>query len=76
MRSAEKLQTELSEQWETLREKHWRCNAQKRFGTTYVEPALEALAQFAQEAESILSLCREAEAAAGAVRKPDEDDEY
>ena len=75
MESRHKTREELAEQWEALTQKNWQCVAQKRFGTTYVAPMLAELDGLNRATDHLLTLCQEAESAAGAIRDPNEDDQ-
>ena len=75
MKAIDKIHTELEERWDELRSKHWKCDAQKRFSSTWIVPMLEEIRELDCATEDLLDLCEEAASAAKSVREPDEIDE-
>ena len=75
MKTIDKIHTELEERWDELRGKHWKCEAQKRFGSAWMAPMLAEIRELDCATEDIHDLCEEAVTAAKSVREPDENDE-
>lgn len=75
MHTIQKLQTELQEKWDTLRQQHWKCTAQKRCGLLWFAPMLDQIESLDSAADELQELCRESEQIANSVREPDENDQ-
>ena len=75
MKPIDKIHTELEEHWDELLSKHWKCEAQKRFGSAWIAPMLAEIRELDCATEELLDLCEDAVTAAKSVREPDEIDE-
>lgn len=75
MNAIQKLQTALQDHWDILRQQHWKCTAQKRFGMLWFAPMLEQIEALDSAADELQELCQESTKIANSVREPGENDE-